>query len=170
MNDNAWHHVAWVRQGTGPNNNKVFVDGQFDFQFTNAVDITGGGVELNVGRWFGNASSYLPGYVDDIRITKGVARYPSAFTPQAIPAFSGAPFKEEKGLSVNPNGNPMISSAQKKFGDGSLSLGGAGDHLQIPGGSNFAFGTGDFTVEGWFYRNSGTNNGILQLSTQSSGF
>jgi hypothetical protein len=40
VNDNAWHHVAWVRQGAGSNNNKVFVDGQFDYQFTSTADIT----------------------------------------------------------------------------------------------------------------------------------
>jgi len=141
VNDNVWHHVAWVRQGTAANNNKVFVDGQLDFQFSNNADITGGGVEFNAGRWFGNASSYLPGYIDDIRITKGVARYSTTFTPQAIPAFSGPTYKDEKGLSASVFGNPTISLSQKKFGDGSLALDGTDDHLEFNGGSNFAFGT-----------------------------
>ena len=39
------------------------------------------------------------------------------------------------------------------------SFDGTGDYLTTPGTANFAFGTGDFTMEGWFYATA--NNDIL---------
>lgn len=53
--------------------------------------------------------------------------------------------------TVSVFGNAQVDTAQSKFGGASLMLDGAGDYLQIPGaGGEFSFGTGDFTIEGWF--------------------
>jgi len=47
---------------------------------------------------------------------------------------------------------------------------GTGDYLSTtPSSSAFSFGTGDFTIEYWVYINSGTNNGIFQLSDTAGG-
>jgi len=46
---------------------------------------------------------------------------------------------------------------------------GTGDYLSTPSSSAFSFGTGDFTIEYWVYVNSGTNNGIFQLSDTAGG-
>ena len=43
----------------------------------------------------------------------------------------------------------------------SISLNGINQYLSIPANSAFNFGTGDFTIEGWFYFNSFTGNTIL---------
>ena len=43
----------------------------------------------------------------------------------------------------------------------SVDLDGAGDYLTTDQSSNYAMGTGDFTVEGWFKINSGTNYGLF---------
>jgi YD repeat-containing protein len=50
-------------------------------------------------------------------------------------------------------GAAKISTAQKKSGGSSMTFGGDGDYLIVPAspGNNFNFGTGDFTVEAWFY-------------------
>ncbi|SDM87525.1 YD repeat-containing protein [Polaromonas sp. JS666] len=50
-------------------------------------------------------------------------------------------------------GAAKISTAQKKSGGSSMTFGGSGDYLTVPAspGNNFNFGTGDFTVEAWFY-------------------
>jgi hypothetical protein len=45
-------------------------------------------------------------------------------------------------------GSPTVSTS----GSGSMLLNGTTQSLNIANGSNLAFGTGDFTVEGWFYQ------------------
>ena len=50
---------------------------------------------------------------------------------------------------VTAFGNAQISTAQSKFGGASAYFDGAGDYLTAPTGADFAFGTGDFTVECW---------------------
>ena len=67
------------------------------------------------------------------------------------------------------NGNSQISTAQSKFGSSSLLLDGTGDYLSSPSNADYAFGTGDFTIECWAYRSTGNDNGILQISSTAGG-
>jgi hypothetical protein len=54
--------------------------------------------------------------------------------------------------TVTRVGNPVISTAQSKFGGASGLLASTSDYLTVPASSAFAPGTGDFTIEGWFYQ------------------
>ncbi len=56
--------------------------------------------------------------------------------------------------TVTANGNAAISTTQSKFGGASVYLDGNGDYLDVAASSDFNFGTGDFTVEFWFYSSS----------------
>jgi len=58
--------------------------------------------------------------------------------------------------TVTRNGAVKISTAQSKFGGSSMLFDGDDDYLSLPAspGNNFSFGTGDFTIEGWFYLSS----------------
>ena len=47
---------------------------------------------------------------------------------------------------VAVNGDAHVTDAVKRFGTGSIALDGSGDSLTLPAGSDWAFGTGDFTV------------------------
>ena len=64
------------------------------------------------------------------------------------------------GHTVTANGNAAISTAQSKFGGSSAYFDGTGDYLTVPDSSQFEFGSGDFTIELWFYiaGNSSQNN------------
>ncbi len=74
------------------------------------------------------------------------------------------------GWTVTPYGDSKISTTDPKFGSGCLTLDGSGDYLTLPANSAFQFGTGDFTVEYWFYTNSGnTNKGLFTFGGSSSG-
>jgi hypothetical protein len=53
--------------------------------------------------------------------------------------------------TVTAVGNAQISTAQSKYGGGSIAFDGNGDQLTTPSNNAFAFGTGDFTVEAWAY-------------------
>jgi len=74
----AWHHVALVKTGATC---KGFLDGAQEWSSA-AATMYEGSKSLLVGYQVGQPSgTYINGYVDDLRITKGVARYTAAFTP-----------------------------------------------------------------------------------------
>lgn len=77
----TWHHIAATRSGSAVT---IWVNG------SSAATTTVGGSGViqpnttsssNIGVDPGTLSRLYDGYMDDLRITKGVARYTSAFTP-----------------------------------------------------------------------------------------
>jgi hypothetical protein len=78
------------------------------------------------------------------------------------------------GKVVTAVGNAQIDTAQSKFGGASALFDGTGDYLNLNGESDFAFGTGDFTIDFWFklnalaspyevYYDSRPSNGVYPL-------
>ena len=77
---NTWHHIALSREGT---NLKLFLDGtQEGSTATNSSNITSTSTGLTIARWteIGDTGAWT-GYISDLRITKGLARYTANFTP-----------------------------------------------------------------------------------------
>jgi len=74
---NTWHHVAVSRSGT---NLRMFVNGSQEASATNTTSIVPTSV-LTVGSDITAANYNFIGYIDDLRITKGFARYTANFTP-----------------------------------------------------------------------------------------
>ena len=77
---NVWYHVA-ITCSSGTT--RLFLDGQLEASTSTTASLTstqpvGIGYELR-------GSEFLNGYIDDFRITKGVARYTSNFTPPTAP-------------------------------------------------------------------------------------
>jgi hypothetical protein len=80
------------------------------------------------------------------------------------------PDSSSNNFSISAFGNAQVSTADPKFGSGSLALDGDGDYLTTPANTVFAFGTGNYTVECWVYVNSGnTNHGLFTFGGVSSG-
>ena len=82
---NTWTHVAVVRSGTATGNVKLYVNGAL--YATSSVAVTDNfnqtdPLRIGLDRI---GTSFFPGYTDEIRITKGIARYTSAFTPPTAP-------------------------------------------------------------------------------------
>ena len=77
MVNNTWHHIAIVRNG---NIYAVYVDGVSKATTTTSAIIGTGTNVPQLGIYTGN-SSPSQGYFQDFRITKGLARYTSNFTP-----------------------------------------------------------------------------------------
>jgi len=71
----------------------------------------------------------------------------------------------------NGSSAPSVSTTQVKYGTASLNTASAFLPSQsLAGNSSVTFGTGNFTVEGWFYANAGTSNvGIFQIAFTSAG-
>lgn len=75
VSDNVWHHIAVTRSsGTL----RIFVDGALKGSVATSVNFTAD--DLSIGGNISNGESFR-GYIDSIRITKGVARYTGNFTP-----------------------------------------------------------------------------------------
>ena len=74
---NQWNFIAVTRSGS---NLRVFLDGVEVLLLTNSVNFSRGGAIIGTITETAGAFS-LNGYVDDVRVTKGTARYTSNFTP-----------------------------------------------------------------------------------------
>lgn len=81
---NTWNHVAVVRFGAQTTNLKMYINGNLDTTSTSAVtyDMTTAN-NLYVGCDRIATNPFL-GYIDDLRITKGFARYTSNFLPPTV--------------------------------------------------------------------------------------
>ena len=84
VNQNAWNHIAYVRNGTTW---MLFINGVRDLNLTgiSGTVINRSTYQKSVGCWFNDSAfNELSGYLDELRITNGVARYTSNFTPQSF--------------------------------------------------------------------------------------
>jgi hypothetical protein len=77
IQNNVWYHVAWVRNSS---NFRVYLNGVSEASVTSSTDYTS--TQFSIGQRIGGTTSFT-GYIDDLRITKGVARYTANFTPPA---------------------------------------------------------------------------------------
>ncbi len=75
-----WYHIEFDRAG---NNFYFFING---VQLGSTVDVTGESFTdattgLSVGSW--NGAEYFDGHLDELRLSKGIARHTSDFTPRS---------------------------------------------------------------------------------------
>jgi hypothetical protein len=80
VNDGSWHHIALVRSGTSM---YIFIDGTLQTSGSTIGATQPIGV-LGVNTFIGyqpRDGAYVNGWIDDLRITAGNARYTSNFTP-----------------------------------------------------------------------------------------
>jgi hypothetical protein len=77
---NTWYHIALVKNGT---NQALYVNGTSVASATSSVQPNSGYAWTIGDRIAGAGSGQYPltGYIDDLRITNGVARYTATFTP-----------------------------------------------------------------------------------------
>ena len=75
---NTWYHVALVRNGSTM---LSFLNGVLVNTQTISITSKDAGATFNIGT-NNDTGSYFNGYIDEVRITKGIARYTSNFTPQ----------------------------------------------------------------------------------------
>jgi hypothetical protein len=79
LTQNQWVHVALVRSST---TTTLYKDGTSIGTYSDSNNYNAGGI--TVGSNFG-LTTPMTGYIDDLRITKGYARYTANFTPPTAP-------------------------------------------------------------------------------------
>jgi hypothetical protein len=125
--------------------------------------------------WGSPAVELFKGYLANVRITKGVARYTDTFLAEApFPdigksilclKFSNAGVRDETGKNnIILGGNTKIKATQSKFGGSSIYFDGIAGNvggITIPAKASNVLGLEDFTVEFWFHPLTGGRIGAI---------
>jgi hypothetical protein len=82
--NNTWYHLAAVKNGT---NHSIYLNGVLEYTTTSASNPTSNPSKITIGRSNSAvAGNYnFNGYIQDLRVYKGVAKYTSNFTPPLGP-------------------------------------------------------------------------------------
>jgi hypothetical protein len=174
---NTWTHIAFV-YNHGDASIKLFINGVLDGSASKVgTPQSDANLGIKTGGWNGG---YFSGYMSGVRMLQGTALYTASFTPPTAPLTSVANtrvllsatnagiFDQTAKNILETVGDAKVSTAQYKYGTGSITLDGTGDYLSIAASKNFAFGTGDFTIEFWMRSTDGNGN-IIGLVTNASG-
>jgi hypothetical protein len=155
---NQWQHFA-----------ATFSAGNITVYINGAVSGTGtytsgyaAGSNFDIGTINGGGDGSYNGYISNFRVTRSLV-YTSAFTPPTAPLTAiantslllnytnGGIIDATAKNALETVGGAAISTAQSKFGGSSMAFDGTGDWLFTKTSPNLDMGTGDVTIEGWFY-------------------
>ena len=183
---NTWYHIALVRSG---NNFTTYINGTSAIATTTSASIFDSSNVLHIGGEVDSGTWYsFNGMLDELRISKGIARWTANFTPPTNPYVSvdsetklllhadgtngSTSFADSSATpkTVTANGNAQVSTAQSKFGGASASFDGTGDYLSVPSSTDFNFGTGDFTIDWWEYRTTNSSGSVAIARDSSSSY
>jgi hypothetical protein len=178
----TWQHIAMTRAGTVA---RLFIDGSVvntNNAFITAISTT----QAYIGAENAN-SNWLEGFIDDLRVTKGIARYQSAFTPTGPHSTQGPstvdPLFASTSLLLPLNGSFEDSSSSnlsssivgsgvsfsadiRRFGTGSVYFNNAG-YVSF-GQQNALLFDGDFTIECWIRLDDLNQNHTIGSSSNAS--
>jgi len=166
LGTDTWVHVALVRNGTSI---YIFVDG-VSKTLTTATAIGSSAMlsltgVLKVGYEQYVVPAYFSGYIDELRISKGIARWTSGFSVPTAPYtadgktnlllhFDAAdtPYTGQTakvGTFVGTAQHAPNSIMPAMIGNGSLCLDGNSDYLTLADSADWSFGDADFTIDCW---------------------
>jgi hypothetical protein len=163
---NTWTHVAAVREGTGSNQFKLYINGVNDGTGTVSTDYNQT-TEARIGENRG-ATDDFNGYISNLRLVIGTAVYTAAFTPPTTPltAITNTSLltcqsnrfvdNSSNNFTVTPVNNTSVqpfsrfaptSAYSTSVNGGSLYFDGTGDYITF---TETSF-TSDFTFECYVY-------------------
>jgi hypothetical protein len=185
---NKWYHIAVTR-----NNNvfKIFRNGVQTATATASTNFNSTALLV----YGGSNDQPIKGLMSNLRLVKGTSLYDSNFTTPTSPltavtntklltlqsnrlvdnSASGHLVQQNTGKEAIGSFGPFLSSAvydPAVNGASAFFDGGDGDYLSLSPQSDFAFGTGDFSVSLWvYYHNVGTFDYLIdgRNSGQTSG-
>jgi hypothetical protein len=163
-----WTHIAVVKNGTTVYG---FVNGKLDQTYTSVVNLAANTSNLTIGANSVTGEAPASGYISNFRIIKGQALYTQAFSPPTQPPAANKNTVLQMDMDKAPIVDATSSRPAETVGDARLItesaynttyysnyFDGTGDSLTVPASAAFAPGTGNFTVEGWYYSGVATGN------------
>jgi len=180
---NSWNHIAFTRSGTTC---RLFVNGIQQSlgsganpatfpstSFTDSTNIPLPSAAPSIGFGF-------TGYISNFRVVKGTAVYTANFIPPTAPltAITNTVLLTCNSSTITDNStsaltitntNTVTVSTQNPTTTFSNYFDGTGDYLSVASNTQFAFGTGDFTIEVWLYATSlSTGNRLICFNLSGS--
>src|SRR5215813_13594076 len=169
LTGNQWYYVALSRVAGVT---RLFLNGVLEGSASDAANYIAPASRPLIGSAY-NLLNGWNGYIDELRVSKGVGRYTSNFTPPVAP-FGQSDIGGNDSLTklllhcdgsladssasnhpVVLTGTAALSSARSAFGSGSIAFpGDSSSSIQLDGSDDFAFGTGPFCIDFWFYANA----------------
>ena len=174
---NSWHHIAAVCSNSTVTlyiNGKISGSGGIGGSLYNSTNNIAIGANIA-----GVASNLFAGFIDDLRVTKGIALYSQNFVPPSqavgasltgtnetnsgsnltslyLPLNSDVNDDSSNNHTITALGGAVISSAQSKFGGSSVYLDGGvnnanGSRLRVSSDVYDQFYLSDFTMEMFIY-------------------
>ena len=175
ISNDVWYHVAICREGT---TTRLYLDGILKGSASDSTNYITDDINISSYKTGGN---YFHGYISNLRVIKGKALYTENFKVpmrelENIPGTvilacqsKTNTILEKTGKTITVTGSAVASELSPglltpvpKSGGGSAIKGSVeftgtaphpalADYLGIEKSSDFAFGTGDFTIEMWVY-------------------
>jgi hypothetical protein len=156
----TWQHIA-ISCTSGAI--RLFVNGVLAASGTKTQTYSGAFV-FRVGAYIADGAlyNYYTGHISNLRVVKGTSLYTTNFTPSLVPltsitgtslllSGSNAGIYDANGvLDYETIGNTTVSTSVVKFSSSVHMDGAAGSYLSSANLSPVTFGTGEFTIEGWF--------------------
>lgn len=177
-----WYHVAFVKSNADW---ALFVNGTRITSFNGlntANDANPAALRIGLGIGGEGGAGYMNGYISNVRVYNGPAAnapYSATSTTLTVPTTPATPFTDAAntgvitcnserfkdtssynatitgGSTVKINStHPYTNAPVTTYG--SAYFDGTGDNINAPNSPNYTFGTGDFTIECWFYSTSAT--------------
>jgi hypothetical protein len=188
---NFWNHVAVARSGSSF---RIWVNGTSSGTATSSGSVQNNSAPVFIGAaGQSSTTNYIAGYVSQARIVNGTDVYGvsnstitvpttplTAITNTALLTCADNRFIDDStnNFTITPVGslsvqrfspfNPTAPYSTSVIG-GSGYFDGTGDYLNAANNSAFAFGTGDFTMECWYYSGVTGQQSVLDTRTTGNG-
>jgi len=179
---NAWTHICGVRSG---NSNSLYVNGTRVATGTDSTNFTDNGAKVGTSGPSGGSTNTA--YMSNVRFVKGTAVYSPSPTTITVPTapvtavvntslltnFTNAGIYDAAAQNVitTVGGAQASTTITAQFPPTSMKFDGTGDWLTAIDNPQLQLGTGDFTIEGWFYLTAnGTAYGIVSKGAASTGW
>lgn len=101
---NGWSHLALVRSGT---TFYTFRDGVQQDTWTSSATLPTKTGAMGIGS--GQSGNYMNGYIDELRVSKGIARYTANFTPETSAySVAGFTYVAPPTISASPTAQGLV--------------------------------------------------------------
>ncbi|CAB4221253.1 Concanavalin A-like lectin/glucanases superfamily [uncultured Caudovirales phage] len=143
---NQWNHLAFVRNG---DTFTLYLNGTSVVTYSSGTpSLYAATNTISIGASSAGTQPFT-GYISNFRIVKSIAVYTTTFTP-ATASLTNV-------QTANQNGSPSAAITYATAYSGAFN--GSTQYLYVPGTNpQFAFGTGDYTIEMWIYQNARSIN------------